>query len=164
MKQFFLMLSFLSSVVLAAQSPEGMVSQLLSGGQGSGLYKGDALLQWSLGETATTWLDGDGVPLSQGFWQPYPVPENTDYSGLAEAYSIRCTPNPVSDFLLIQYAPAITPLYADLYNATGTLLETIQPGSDRYRLDFSLRSPGVYYLHVYTAAGQWLRTEKIVKP
>lgn len=88
-----------------------------------------------------------------------------DLSGLSavqdprETWEIKISPNPAREQLQVD-AGQFTMARIGLFNTSGSLMLTQQPGSSRALLDVHTLPPGIYFLQVVTGRGS--RTRKII--
>lgn len=81
----------------------------------------------------------------------------TSTNDLKLADKISVFPNPTNQLINIQTEEGELIEKVNLYQSTGTLLETIQPYSNSLKFDISNQPPNVYYLQIYTSDDIFIR-------
>lgn len=73
-------------------------------------------------------------------------------------------PNPVTSVLTIKGKKEFQkPLLAQLYDATGSVVETKSSFQNTFTLDIAKQKAGIYFLKLYNGNGQLVETRKVVK-
>ena len=126
-------------------------------------------LSGTVGELAVTTLDPDGsYILTQGFQQPFPLGVNPVIDAPGIDWSVNAYPNPVSDYLNIQFNIEKSGTFnAEIMDMTGkklwiSNLPAITP-KEIITVDFSNFRRGVYLLRITTPDQKVNKVYKIQK-
>ncbi|MEZ5023030.1 MAG: T9SS type A sorting domain-containing protein [Chitinophagales bacterium] len=81
-----------------------------------------------------------------------------------DSYKINIGPNPTSDFINIHLNNQLNqPFAVSIFNAMGDLLiHDSYEAANSIKLDVDFLNTGIYFIQINTAAGQLVKTEKVV--
>ncbi len=78
--------------------------------------------------------------------------------------NIDIFPNPVTNILTVKGKKEFQkPLLAQLYDATGSVVETKSSFQNTFTLDVSRQKSGIYFLKLYNGNGQLVESTKVIK-
>lgn len=84
--------------------------------------------------------------------------------GIVAADNIDVFPNPATNILTVKGKKEFQkPLLAQLFDATGSVVETKSSFQNTFTLDISKQKNGIYFLRLYNGNGQLVETRKVVK-
>jgi hypothetical protein len=140
-------------------SPEVISS---SGGREVGT---NMVIDWVLGEVATTTITGSNNTITQGFHQPYYIITRIEKVASIEL-DVNVFPNPTTKFITVATSlPANTDAELLLLNMEGKELKRIQLRSENENilLDLSNYPAGNYFLNIISPSNKTQQTYKIQK-
>ncbi len=84
--------------------------------------------------------------------------------GPAAAEHIDIYPNPVTNLLTVRGKKEFQkPLLAQLYDVTGSVVQSKSSFQNSFTVDISAKKSGIYFLKLYNGNGQLVETRKVVK-
>ena len=155
----FFFLFYLATIALLPGNAQSQEVTATSGGNFQGSVHS---ISYTIGEMATTTLDGGGIILTQGFQQPrLIVTAISELVGIT--YSIKAYPNPTTDVVNLstdQELPAGS-LY-QLFDMNGSRMDESQLDGLVTEISVEALVPAVYLLKIINS-NQTLKTFKIIK-
>ena len=159
MRQIFFLTAVLAFFTINAQNQEVISSS------GDHYDNGSVQLSWTLGEIVTETATDDNVIITQGFHQ-----SNLTITKIEEDYlnninaSVNIFPNPTSDLATIELKDVeIANFIYELNDNKGKTIIKKNFESETEVIDFSQYAASIYYIRIYSKAGDYSETFKVIK-
>ncbi|MFN0176524.1 MAG: T9SS type A sorting domain-containing protein [Saprospiraceae bacterium] len=134
------------------------IDRFVVGTAGQALSNGGYSMDFTLGETVAQTFSNSQL-LTQGFQQVWLV-TTPIYDIEAEGWSLRVFPNPTPGLLHIETEAAAK---AELFDMDGRQLQVANLNLGMSEMNLALLPAGTYFLNLYNAQTQGIKTFKIQK-
>ncbi len=161
MKNLFVILCLITSVYSHSQTVS-LETFFAATGNSSNSY---AKVSWTLGDLQVLTYSSNNAVLTQGFLQSNLTVTNVVNIKENNSINLKVFPNPVSDFLNINYtASKETSISFFLYNLNGSLIQSKNANSKNYNetIDFRQFESGTYILKAVSEDGSFIKTFKLL--
>jgi hypothetical protein len=82
---------------------------------------------------------------------------------IGENYSVKVTPNPVKDRLMVNLAGTTGSIHAFIFNAQGQVVKQMISNEGSYAVDVSNMPQGIYLIKMSNGLGQTIHSSKFIK-
>lgn len=158
MKSIILSFLMLAAIACGAQEISNQVVSA-AGGEFTGT---DISMSWTIGETVTETFSADGIVLTQGFQQSsYTVTRIDDI--LSDLFKVDVYPNPVTDYLNINFTGDVSEASLFLFDINGRLIVKKQVDEFNSVISMSDLPDASYVLKLVSSDGKETVNFKIIK-
>jgi hypothetical protein len=158
MKTIFLTVFLLAVIAAGAQE----ISNQVVANSGGEYSNSNISMSWTIGETITETFSADGIVLTQGFHQSTYTVTRIDEL-LSESFKVDVFPNPVTDYLNVNFTGDVVEANLSLFDINGRLI--LETKVDKYNstINMSDLPDASYVLNLVSSNGKEKVNFKIIK-
>lgn len=136
------------------------------GSSGTAINNTNTILNFTIGEPVIGTIATTNNEVKQGFWHTSVAITLSNDDFINDKLSLQLFPNPVSDYLNINFTDATTSNYTlDVYDMTGKrqMNATMLAGENQHRMNIQHLASGIYLISVTQLNTNNTNTYRIIK-
>lgn len=136
------------------------------GSSGTSISNSDNTLNFTIGEPIVGAISSTNNEVEQGFWNASAIMTLSNEDFVNQDLSVRLFPNPVSDYLNVNFNEITTSNYAiEIYDVTGKkqIKTSMLEGENQKRINLQPLASGIYLISVTQTNTNNTNTYRIIK-